>query len=795
MPEDKKEETTQEKKKKIKIRLDFLKSLTKIDYVGAFKSLWKRKLLLMFIVGLVALIVSIALLISIFTRPKTVEIKSEQGTTVVKNLYIQIPQGAFPYKKEFNLIPITSQDNPDLFASSPFVDTIYDVVPTDGKNDMAYIPIRYRYYFPQEFYQGIEYNNIALAYIPENSNVYRIFPGSYIGLDDKGYYAEAQSFHSSKIGVVVLSPKKQELGIKVLAEQVSEKPVVLIVPGTDKNFSGYFKSEINPDVNLWSVIFPDRTIMLYNYPLYQTRSKMYQDMANDFFKRTGLKSYIEFEAERLITELKRFKNFKFDIVAQDVGGLIVYYALALHPEIQNVRKVAYVSVPFSGTNIVNPVYFSSLLYGKNPEALSAVYNIQKDIITAIQNHIFTFIETVNTYWSDLIPGSEFLKKISQLNPPSVESIAFMGTKPPLSIDVSGSSLEKFYPELARGKGDGIVVNSSAKIGNMQLVPIKGSVYSYYSTTEFVNKLKEFFAYKTTLVPEYKDDTYREYISKTEKEREVYLSRLRPYRFDGAKIGNSVVLTPDKTLEYPGKQIAIFKSVIYTADKDGLYGNGTKLLDGPINNLKASFGGVSFRTTDKIYFYSPAVKKVYDVVYAGDFLATTEGVYTAIFSGNTVSFWDPKNNKIKELRGQYGKFKVDKNYLIMFTNKQIFIPKLNLTLSVPETEGKSLDITDVIVVRNEVFAITRNYGLIFFDIGTGNGIYIGEGWIGNKGIHQIGNYIFTIGENFVTIVDLAERRVLRIIEKVDAQVFSSGSDTDYLYLVTDRGIIRYKILKD
>ncbi|MBT1248575.1 MULTISPECIES: hypothetical protein [unclassified Thermosipho (in: thermotogales)] len=765
--------------------------------IELLKTIYKRKLLLLLSISIVIVAVAFAILIGQFLKKKSqIEIKAQQETTVVKNLYINIPKGAFPYEKSFRLNPITPDTDPDLFKNYPFIDTVYDVIPKDGKVDFAYRPITFKYYFPSDYYYGIDYNNVALAYIPDKGSAYRIFPGSYIGKDEKGYYVETQSFHSSKIGIVALNPKKQELGIKVLVEKLTPKPAILVIPGSDRNFKGYFKSDDSPDLNFWSVVFSDRTIMMYNYPLYEVRSKLYKDMVDDYFKRSELKSYIEFEAEKLASELKRFKNFKFDVIAQDIGGLIISYCLLLHPEINNVRKIAFISVPFKGTNISNPVYFGSLLYGKTPEALSKIYNLDENMISSIQTHIYTFIETVNTYWSEILPDSKLLEKMKTLSrKDNVSMISFMGTTPPFGIDVKNSTLEKFYPELVSGKGDGIVSVDSAKIDGIDLIQIKGDAYSFYSSNEFVEKLKQFLEFGEIKIPEYKDDNYREYVSKTEKEKEVYLSKLRPYRFNGARISNSIVVDFDKKLNFPGNQIAIFRSVIYTGGPNGLYGNGTKLMEGPIFNLKKSFGGVSFRTASEIYFYSPAIKKKYNVVYVADFLATQEGVYTAVNSGEIVSFWDPFGKKIVDLKGQYGRIKVVENYLILYTNKQIYIPRLNLLLSVPELKNKSIDISDVIIYRNEVLGITRSYGFLFYDIGSTVGNYIGEGWIGNIAIFRVGNYFLTIGRNFITIIDIPERRVLRIIEKLDNEVLTADSDGEYLYLVTKDGILKYKVKKD
>ncbi|WP_126993799.1 hypothetical protein [Thermosipho globiformans] len=771
-----------------------LKEKLKLNKVIEFlKSFYKRKVLFILTISIVVIAVALSILLSRILSKNAIEIKPNQEITIIENLHVNIPKGAFPYEKKFNLIPLTKDSNPEIFSSAPFIDVVYDVKAADGKTDFSYVPMTFRYYFPAKYFLGIDYNNVALAYIPDDGSAFRVFPGCYIGYDEKGYFVEAKSFHSSKIGVVALTPKKQELGIKVLVEKLSPEPAILIVPGTDRNFKGYFKSDESSDLNFWSVAFSNRTIMLYNYPLYEVRSKLYQDMVTDYFKRSELKSYIEFEAERLATELKRFKNFKFDIVAQDIGGLIVTYTLLLHPEIDNIRRIAFVSVPFKGTNISNPVYFASLLYGKNPSALSKVYNLDDNVISSVQTHIFTYLETVNTYWNEILPNSRLLKKFEKFKfPDSVKVVSFMGTRPPLGIDITGSGLAKFYPELIKGQGDGIVSVDSAALDGVQLVQIDGDAYTFYSKSEFIEKLKEFFTFDEIKVPEYKDDTYREYVSQTEKEKEVYLSKLIPYRFSGATISDSIVVEPEEKLDYPGNQIAIYKSVVYTGGPDGLFANGTKLMDGPILNLKETFDGVSFRTANEIYFYSPAIKKKYNIVYVSDFLATAEGVYTAVQAGEMISFWDPRGNKIVDLKGQYGRIKVDNNYLIFYTNKQIYVPKLELLLNVPDLENKSIDISDAIIYKNEVLSVTRSYGFLFFDIGTTEGNYVGEGWIGNIKIHHVANYFLTIGKNFITIIDIPERRVLKIIEKLDFDVINSATDGKYLYLVSKDGIYKYKV---
>lgn len=781
----------QEKSKSTKPKFEFRQIFSAIKNFP--KYLWSHKILLILTLAGITLL-SIVIILS--SKPSDKETVISEGTQTVQNFVISIPSGAFPYEKSFRVKIPPQQSLQSILNTGNFVSQIYEIIPSDERYDMATLPITLRYYFPSSLIGSNDANSLSFAAITSDGKAYNIIPGSYIGKDENGYYVESNLFVIPRwIGVVSTPGQTLKTGILEIYKTISAEPTLLIVPGSDPGFSGYFESTKVSGISLWQSVFKNRSILIYKYPLNEVRSYNYTTLFNSFKNANPLPSAIIFEAERLAEQLKKYSNIQFDILAHEIGGLIVYYCLSKHPEIKNVRKVAYISTPFYGTNIADPRLAVSI-YPAKPSAAETLYNIPQSIIASMQSYLKSYIEGVNIYYSDLIPNSEFLKSMRYLPyRTDIETTAYMGNTPPMSIDVTSSLLERLYPELVLNLGDGVVSKNSARMPYMTLKIFNGSWNNFYVSDEFIQELKQFFEYKLPELPSYKDDTFSEKVtSEKEKVFERFLSaeQVQQFQVDEWKITDNPYIKFIQTLPFTGNQIAVYGGIIYTADEKGLYVSGTKVWDESILNLKETIDGISYTTQTKIFYRKLADAISYNSTSADDSLATKDfAIFAKPRPNERVDFVDETGNLIITLRGVYGKVIYDGNEIILMTNREIYRYFYGIKYTAPIGLYKSYDLTYAIVVDDYIIATTRAYGLLVFNR-AGNYAYTGEGWIGNLKLYKSGKYIVAVGDNFITLIDFEAKKIDRFVENVPGVVYDASVWEDKLYIMTSEGVLLYKI---
>ncbi|ODN31339.1 hypothetical protein [Fervidobacterium thailandense] len=757
-------------------------------------TLWRRKVLFFTVVATItALIAGISLL----SRGKNPQTELTEGVGMVENLVISIPPNAFPFAKSFTVRIAPRAVSESLKSLGNFVGNIFELVPSDGRYDMAAVPINVKYYFPSTLIGSNDANSVALASVSPDGKTFSVIPGSAINRDSRGYYVEANFFVIPKwLGVVVTPAKVLQTGLRPVREVISAEPSLLIVPGSDPNFGGAFESGKVTTVSIWQAAFPNRSIYVYRYPLTETRSFNYTQSLNEFKANTPLPSEIIFEAERLAQFLKQRSNVEFDILAHEIGGLITYYCLATHPEIKNVRRVAYLSVPFYGTNVADP-RLSLSLYPTKPESGELLYKIPASVFSNLKAYLKSYIESINSYYDDICPESQVLTKLRFLPyRTDVETVAYMGNTPPLSIDVTGSMLEKFYPELVLNTGDGVVTRSSARLPYMTLKIFNGSWNTFYSTDEFVEEIKRFFRYDVPPVPAFTDDTFAERV-KDEREKilERFLGTGEKFTFytQQWELSDNPKLKFLQSLNYPGRQIAVFGNVIYTADEKGLYIGGTKMFEETVFNLKETIDGVSYGTVNKVMYRKLTEVLTYNQMPADDYIATKDfAIFARPRPNDWIEFVDENGNLITRLRGVYGRVIYDGEEILLLTNREVYRYYYGMKYTAPLGLRQSYDMTYAVVVGDYILATTRAYGLLIFDK-AGNYAYVGEGWIGNLGLYKSKNYVLAVGDSFVTVIDIQNRRIDRIVEDVPGIVYDATVSEDLLYIQTSEGLLIYRIL--
>jgi len=475
------------------------------------------------VVVVVAAIVLVVLLANRANGEKEIGTSETQATTEIQDLTIFIPENAFPYPKSFNIkkLPMdaTTQRVKEI---GRMTGNVYELTPQDGRNDLALQPMVFEYLFPSEFFFGPEYNNAELVYADAKENpVFHVFGGGEIQQKNNQVVLRVNAFHGSILGLRIKNPEKPSWGLqKAIEKPDTLKPDLLVIPGMDANFLGFLPNTVtneNPQGNnIWEISFPDRTIWSYLYPLSETRSLEYMDEARQFFDSISNTSYIRFEAHRLAQALQNSSR-QFDIVAHGVGGLIARYAVEMNL-VSNVRKLVLISTPNAGTNIVNPS-FLNLLYGKDAKVLAQIYDIDGDSLRFIKENNLSYLENVNTYYTDILPDSTFIASLEKTLRDDIEYAFIAGDYPGFNTNLANSQFAMFYPENAQGKGDGIVsvfsalyptIDAAAPNMVTRVFPYSFfDIYIQQKTLEFVRTYLE-SGVETVTIPQYQDDTFREW---------------------------------------------------------------------------------------------------------------------------------------------------------------------------------------------------------------------------------------------------------------------------------------------
>ncbi len=765
-----------------------------------FKSVLKKKLILFIVVGS-ALVVSIVFLGLRIFRKTFVANPEKSASIVTQALNISVPEGAYNRPKSFEIKKISSSDLP-YQLTSVFVSDVYDVSPVDKIEEFAMKPILIRYRLPKNLYLGEEYANIRLAYIPNISEpIYKTFGGAYIDVDDLGAYIEVEAFHTSTIGIVASVPQKQKLGLQLIKENSkSVEPVLMLIPDVDRSFLGFVPSTLKQEINVWSELFPNRTIMYYEYPVVETKSKSYMNGFKQFSIISEIKSFLLYEAEKLSAELLRLKSLEFDIVAHGMGGLIARLALERHPEIKNVRTVVLISTPNKGTNVVNPIYFGTLLFGKPSELIANNFGTDKSTIDSVKSHLLFYLESVGPLYTEILPSSKLLGLLGSPRK-DVRYLCVVGNRPPMSINLKGTVLESFYPELAIGS-DGVVTKQSASIDGVELFESDGSFFDCYLAPKFQQKLKEFLQYQPLKVPEYKVETYPERVAGA-RETETIPKSVQAWQI---KVPNSfrIAQLMKKTKTFNQQAIDIFRtgSKILIQLSSGLYDlNGKVFYRGDIQFAHVISGKLGFYSNKSAVIYDgnniSQISGVNLLENCVDFLAGDLGIFSVVKgAGLTLYKWDKDWKKVADLSGEYAKF-VDGDSPLLLTNEAVYsladgvIKKLVSSTDI-NIKGKSIDFTSCIKKDDLLILGLRSYSVVFFDLLSKKQLVAAEGWIDPAFVSQSDRYMLIGGSSSVLFFDHKNMILREEIQKFDGKVKKIVPVGKEVYALVDRRIEVYEL---
>jgi len=812
---------------KLKINISSLKNIKFSKISSAITSfiahLYKKKILFFTIVGVIVLLIVGGIFLFKARKQAKVRVKEQEAAQAAAvNLFIQIPPGAYPKGKTFTIEPITDADLENYQQNYGFVDNVYNVTPDDGRDEFAIKPLKLKMYIPGDRLLGKNYANLTLAYMKDDGPP-TPFPGSYIGRDDNGYFIAASAFHTSKIGVLPVPVKGEEYhGLRLIREVFSVKPGIIVVPGETQKFSG------NPErENFWETVFPDRSIYVFDYPLSKPRSMQYMEEANSYFKNIGEKSFIKFESEILAQELKRpdISKNEYHIIAQGIGGIIVLYTLLSHPEITNVRKVVLIGVPYRGTNIANTLVFANMIYAPPVKSAAEILGLSEKTFANIKFHVFNYIETVNDYYKDILPDSEVIKDIT--TKPLRKDLTYLvivGTLPPFGIDVKGSGLERLYPELVAGKGDGVVSEEEARLPDQPLLTFQVSFDSYCAKSEILSTIKGFIdSDKLPKPPKLKEDKYEEYLPVEVIKREG----LPPSK---KKVEEKPTSESSKTLSkenfYQPKEFVeedvLIEEVSYSI-KDGIYNSGGCIQDEPyfatdkaLYRVKSVMEKGNFRFMKKFPIALTGIrgkeKVLLDIIgfrslgeietlgnEPNDVLVFPDGTvyFSVAIKGVSVKLYTLTSDGerlVTKCPGTYSKLiPVNENAMIFLSDRVLMLINKDgqimkeISLSSITKEGYGTDATYAIKINDTYFVTTKEHYILIYDEKKEKSWILGEGWMGSKKLlyYKPSNIIIVVGKNFLNFVDLNSKKILHYIQPLGYDVEDAFICSGKLYVIERR----------
>lgn len=740
----------------------------------------KYKILLFIVVISIGILIFFLIFKNFFSPPK-------ERMPSYTNIQIIIPNFAFSSRKnvEIQLVDRSTSEYQELIKYKNFYGDIYKITFQDESNESSILPVTVRYRIPKDNYFGDNFVNFALAYITrEDPPIVSEFNGGKIVKVENEYYIEAQTFQITKvnyIGLVIESPEESSGGLKVIKEAPPTlEPDIILIPGTDLNFLGKVMNlpKNGYPQSFWSSFFPNRTIWSYSYPLISTRSKIYNDSFLGFVERTGINSYIEFEGRRLAQELSRFPNKKFDIIAQGVGGLIARYALESNQTIQNVENLVLISTPNKGSNLANPLFFN-LLFGKNTEILSQLFNVEDSTILKITSQITSYLDQINSYYEDLIPNSRFLNKLNSFGIRNdIRYLAIIGTNPAIEENLSDKYISRLYPEFVQGEGDGIVTVDSANLEGIEKTYYsKKSFYEIYNDADVLNTIVNFLdeSVPSYSVEPFKDDNFVEYTYEAEEKNDsavqsknTYPSIVSTFTLPSQYKESTILLNPTKQGEIDEDIMSIieigeniyFKSsnAIYNKNLEKIFSD--KIMGGIVFNKQyyiSTVNGVYVLNEnskiDKIITKMPSKgTEIYYLPNIGFLSVEYEPNNCRVYLNDSLINEVSNFISLKVINGEV--YVIFEDKLTKLQNNDIVELINNSTIQ--DVLGTQLgEITDFALYNNNYFILFSNYKLVLWNSSKNGLQLIEDGNIGRLKLQIFNDKLFVFGKDHVSYLLLKE----------------------------------------
>ena len=754
--------------------------------IGLFlERLFKNKKILIGIVAVLSL--SIAFYLFVSNR-----YKAERATVIMAKVYPE--EGALDAGNRVVVSVVASSTSMYTSAeiAASFVGNLYDITWKSGLKTMARAPLKVWIPIPPNYYLGDTSSNLSAVEII-GGMPYTLY-GGQIRIKNGYHYLEVLTYFPGIVGIT-LKQSNSSYGFKLIKKVSDNSPNLVIVPGSNINFSGNIPGVAR---NLWVQNFPNYNVYVFSYPLTSTKSLSYTAKIIDYFQKVGVSSYTQYMGENLANILSTLRGQTY-IIAQGIGGLIVRYALQTNPTLKGVKKVVLFDTPSLGTDFASP-YVLSNLYNAGTDFVSREFSVSPKAVNYAINISTAYLRLINFFAKDISPNSGFLSRLNSTpQPTDTVFLSIAGTKPNISLQKS-PKMESLFPQLIDGEGDGVVSEKSALyFGNVKL-KFPYSFYSIFAHQDVQNTLKKFISggginSKTV----FKSDSFVETqnsmsASKTTVSSPGIVSRSYKYLSAG-----DYLIKPASEGTYFSQcySIRVPKAKKILEGLEGIY---------LVSNKSAyflSFGGYQLIYRGQIRFSNTYEGHMYIVtknMQVLDFVGSTSKLryklpfnnYRSIFVTNkaiyalkseatSTLFENVTERKVLlKIPGKYSAMRyipsdhsfviVSDSYIAVYNIENhagSFFEKMK---EIMEKAGFNSDqyipIDSVYIKDNVIYLLSSNYILLAIDMKTHGVQIIGNGNVGNLKLIFYNNLLVVVGRRTLNIYDTLSRVKIPIYQVIN-----------------------------
>ncbi|SHE81102.1 hypothetical protein SAMN02745164_01189 [Marinitoga hydrogenitolerans DSM 16785] len=389
------------------------------------------------------------------------------------------------------------------------------------------------------------------------------------------------------------------------------------------------------------------------------------------------------------------------------------------------------------------------------------------------------MELISSYYKELLPDSEFIKKINSLDRRNdIKYYIYTGTKPDIKVHIKNTKLATFYPEFINGMGDGLVTVDSAKLNGVEFYTFDLPYNKLYSNNDVLKILQKNLSegIQKVNIPNITDDVFpetkKEVLEKTVKEelKKEKISKIyeKPQNYKKKNLlkyteqllyleninygkifnlsGNILISTNKGIYDLDGKNILKknilgsleYKNRLYITTNDGVYA---------IDNSSYEFikiKNIDFDIHDNV-FYLPEIRKYIYVDYKNGLATVFE------------------NKKIIADKTMFISLKVLNNDFYMILGNKILKRKNNKWETIVTKTGledilkKNIGyFTDYYSRAYYLYILTSDYKLLVFDTKNKKLQILGDSDVGKFKMLENNNKLWIFDKNYATYIDLKNK---------------------------------------
>jgi len=382
---------------------------------------------------------------------------------------------------------------------------------------------------------------------------------------------------------------------------------------------------------------------------------------------------------------------------------------------------------------------------------------------------------VNTYWREILPTGLSIRKLESFSVRrDIRYLCIAGSTPPIETGIKGTELEKFYPELTDGEGDGFVSVKSALMEESKNLMFPYSFTELYLKGDVLNAIKDFLneGIKLPKVPEFKTDEFVETKVVKKKEEKPRIEPWKKYLLPELRKGEILKSTWKLSTPDLGEPYGSADGWYYLVVHDGVYvcnppKKWTRVLDGEVvahNFYNDSMIAVTNERVEvlrrgKIIDSWPLptfTGNVLDAWYRTDgrgiMLVDVEGRLLLYFvKRNEIRYSSTVTSTYARLRGEGAEVFLITESSVSSYDIETFKKKWTLNTSMmmkrlKMKEGALIRPIDVVRVGRDLFVLFKDYIIGVFDLYSYSAQVVAYGELGAKRLMKFGDSVLAVGEN-------------------------------------------------